>query len=36
MATHYSGIEDTSMENPENQDIYNDSQNNFQEENIIQ
>ena len=36
MATHYSGIEDTSMENPETQDIDNDSQDNFQEENIIQ
>ena len=36
MATHYSGMGDTSMENPEPQDIYNVSQDNFQEDNIIQ
>ena len=36
MATYYGGIGDTSMENPEAQDIDNDSQDNFQEENIIQ
>ena len=36
MATHYGGLGDTSMENPETQDIDNDSQDNFQEENIIQ
>ena len=36
MATHYSGMGDTSMENPETQDTDNDSQNNFQEDNIIQ
>ena len=36
MATCYGGIGDTSMENPETQDIDNDSQDNFQEENIIQ
>ena len=38
MATCYGGIGDTSMENPETQDINhdNDSQDNFQEENIIQ
>ena len=30
------GIGDTSMENHETQDIDNDSQDNFQEENIIQ
>ena len=36
MATHYGGIGDTSMENPETQDIDNNSQDNFQEENIIQ
>ena len=36
MATHYSGIEDTSMENPETPDMDNDSQDNFQEENIVQ
>ena len=35
-ATHYGGMGDTSMENPETQDIDNDSQDNFQEENIIQ
>ena len=36
MATHYGGMGDTSMENPETQDIDNDSQDNFQEDNIIQ
>ena len=36
MATHYGEMGDTSMENPETQDIDNDSQDNFQEENIIQ
>ena len=38
MATCYGGIGDTSMENPETEDIDNDndSQDNFQEENIIQ
>ena len=36
MATHYGGMGDTSMENPETQDIDDDSQENFQEENIIQ
>ena len=36
MATCYCGIGDTSMENPETQDIDNYSQDNFQEENIIQ
>ena len=36
MATHYSEMGDTSMENPETQDIDNDSQDNFQEENIIE
>ena len=38
MATHYSGMGDTSMENPETQDIDNDndSQDNFQEDNIVQ
>ena len=35
MATHYGGIGDTSMENPETPDMDNDSQDNFQE-NIIQ
>ena len=38
MATLYGGMGDTSMENPETQDIDNDndSQDNFQEENFIQ
>ena len=36
MATHYSGIGDTSMENPETQDMDNDSQDKIQEENIVQ
>ena len=36
MATRYGGIGDTSMENPDTQDIDNDSQDNFQEENIVQ
>ena len=36
MATGYNGIGDTSIENSETQDIDNDSQDNFQEENIIQ
>ena len=36
MATHYSGIGDTSMENPETHDMDDDSQENFQEENIVQ
>ena len=35
MATHYGGIGDTCMENPEIQDLDNDSQDNFQEENVI-
>ena len=36
MATHYGGMGDTSMENPETQDIDNNNQDNFQEENNIQ
>ena len=36
MATCYGGMGDTSMEKPEIQDIGTDSQDNFQEENIIQ
>ena len=36
MATHYSGMGDTSMENLEPQDVDGDSQENYQEENIIQ
>ena len=30
MATHYGGIRDTSMNNPESQDIDSDSQDNYQ------
>ena len=30
MATHYGGIGDTSMNNPESQDIDTDSQDNYQ------
>ena len=36
MATHSGGMGDTSMENPETQDVDSDSQENYQEENIIQ
>ena len=36
MATHYGEMGDTSMENPETQDVDSDSQENYQEENIIQ
>ena len=36
MVIHYGGMGDTSMENPETQDIDNDSQDSFQEENIIE
>ena len=35
MATCYGGMGDTSMENPELQDVDSDSQENYQEENII-
>ena len=35
MATCYGGVGDTSMENPENRDLDNDSQESFQDENII-
>ena len=35
IAMHYSGEGDASMENPENRDLDNDSQDNFQDENII-
>ena len=35
MGTHYGGIGDTSMENPESQDIDSDSQENYQEEHIV-
>ena len=34
MATCYGGIGDTSMENPESQDIDSDSQENYQEEHV--
>ena len=36
MATCYGGMGDISMENPETQDVHSDSQENYQEENIIQ
>ena len=36
MATHYGGVGDTSMENPETQDLHNVSQDDFQDENIVQ
>ena len=36
MATHYSGVGDTSMEDPDTQDIDNTSQDDFQDLNIIQ
>ena len=36
MAMHYGGVGDTSMENPENRDLDNDSQDNFQDENTVQ
>ena len=36
MATCYGGVRDTSMENPETPDVDSDSQENYQEENIIQ
>ena len=36
MATCYGGVGDTSMENPENRDLDNDSQDNFQDKNIVQ
>ena len=35
MATWYSGMGDTPMESPESQDVGSDSQENYQEENII-
>ena len=34
MATHYGGVGDTSMEDPETQDLDNASQDDFQDENI--
>ena len=36
MVTHFSGVGDTSMENPETQDVDNASEDKFQDENIIQ
>ena len=36
MATCYSGVGDTSMEDPETQDVDNTSQDDFQDENIVQ
>ena len=36
MATHYDGVGDTSMENPETQDLDNVSQDDFQDKNIVQ
>ena len=35
MATHYGGMGDTSMENPQSQGVDSDSQEKYQEENII-
>ena len=35
MATCHGGMGDASMENPESQDVDSDSQENYQEENII-
>ena len=36
MATHFGGVGDTSMENPDTQDIDNTSQDDLQDENIVQ
>ena len=36
MATHFSGVGDTSMENPDTQDMDNNSEDTFQDENIVQ
>ena len=36
MATHFSGVGDTFMENPETQDVDNVSEDEFQDENIVQ
>ena len=35
MATHYREMGDTSMENPESQDVDSDIQENYQEESIV-
>ena len=36
MATHFVGVGNTSMENPETQDVDNVSENDFQDDNIVQ
>ena len=36
MATHFGGVGDTSMENPETQDVDNVSEDDFQDEHIVQ
>ena len=36
MATHFGGVGDASMENPETQDVDNVSEDEFQDENIVQ
>ena len=36
MATHYGGVGETSMEDPETEDLDNVSQDDFQDENIVQ
>ena len=36
MATHFSGVGDTSMENPDKQDMDNISEDAFQDKNIVQ
>ena len=36
MATHFGGVGDTSMEDPNTQDIDNTSQDDLQDENIVQ
>ena len=35
MATHFGEVGDTSMENPETQDLDNDNQDEFQDKNIV-
>ena len=35
MATHFSGVSDTSMENPETQDVDNVSEDESQDENLV-
>ena len=36
MATHFGGVGNTSMENPETQNVDNVSEDNFQDKNIVQ